>query len=52
MHLCCDKEVIKWLPKPIHVYSGLFYTIQYNYITHHSELTHLQSHLHTNNPVN
>ena len=29
-----------------------FVTIQYNYITHHSELTRLQSHLHTNNPVN
>ena len=25
MHLCCDKQVIKWLPKPIHVSSGLFY---------------------------
>ena len=25
VHLCCDKQVIKWLLKPIHVVSGLFY---------------------------
>ena len=25
VHFCCDKQVIKWLLKPIHVVSGLFY---------------------------
>ena len=25
MHLCWDKQVLKWLPKTIHVSSGLFY---------------------------
>ena len=24
MHVCCEKQEIKWLSKPIHVSSGLF----------------------------
>ena len=39
MHLCCDKQVIKWLPKPIHVSSGLFY---YNSNSHEPDINSIK----------